>query len=186
MLPAVKVGSVAVAAAWLAYGAAVAAQTGLVTREEALAVVYPGAAVEAERVFLTNEETRQASDLARVELESQLVARYVAQEGGQVVGRAYVDTHVVRTKRESLLIALGPDGAVKRVEVTAFLEPREYLAPDVWLRQFDEQPLSDDVALQRAIRPIAGATLTARSATEAVRRVMAIDVVLEARGQVGR
>ncbi len=107
------------------------------------------------------------------------MARYVAREGGQVVGRAYVDTHVVRTKRESLLIALGSDGAVRRVEVTAFLEPREYLAPDAWLRQFDTRGLSDEVALQRAIRPIAGATLTAESATDAVRRVLAIDEVLQ-------
>ena len=154
-------------------------QTGLMTREEALASVYPGATVEAERVFLTGEQTERASDLAQVDIESRLVARYVAREGGRVVGRAYVDTHIVRTKPESLLIALTSDGAVRRVEVTAFLEPRDYLAPQAWLRQFDTQPLNDDVALQRAIRPIAGATLTAQSATDAVRRVMAIDEVLE-------
>lgn len=176
---------VAGAAVWLATGISASAQGGLMTREEALAAVYPGASVEAERVFLTGDQTRRASELARVEVESPLVARYVAREGERVVGRAYVDTHVVRTKRESLLIALAPDGAVLRVEVTAFLEPREYLAPDAWLRQFDARPLGDDVALQRAIRPIAGATLTAEAATDAVRRVMAIDEVLES-GEQGR
>ena len=186
MRAAVGIRSVALAASWLMYAATVAAQAGVVTREEALATVYPDASVEAERVFLTSEEIQRASDLSREEIESPLVARYVARQDGRVVGRAYVDTHVVRTKRESLLIALGSDGAVKRVEVTAFLEPREYVAPDVWLRQFDEQPLTDEMALQRAIRPIAGATLTAQSATQAVRRVMAIDVVLEARRRAGR
>ena len=159
------------------------AQTGLMTREEALASVYPDATVEAERVFLTGEQTQRASELARVDIDSPLVARYVAREGGRVVGRAYVDTHVVRTKPESLLVALTSDGAVLRVEVTAFLEPRDFLAPQAWLRQFDTQPLNDDVALQRAIRPIAGATLTAQSATDAVRRVMAIDQVLEGQGR---
>ena len=176
----------ALAAVWPMTAATVAVQADLVTREEVLEAAYPDATVEVERVFLTGDEARQAEDLARVEIESPLVARYIARRGDQVVGRAYVDTHVVRTKRESLLVALGSDGAVKRVEVTAFLEPREYLAPGVWLRQFDEQKLSDDVALQRVIRPIAGATLTARSATDAVRRVMAIDEVLEAREQVDR
>lgn len=176
---------VAGAAVWLATAISAFAQGGLMTREEALAAVYPGASVDAERVFLTGDQTRRASELARVEVESPLVARYVAREGGRVVGRAYVDTHVVRTKRESLLIALAPDGAVLRVEVTAFLEPQEYLAPDAWLRQFDTRPLSDEVALQRAIRPIAGATLTAEAATDAVRRVMAIDEVLE-NGEQGR
>jgi len=183
MAVAVKCTVVVGVATLLLFPISLSSQTGPMTREEVLASVYPGATVEAERVFLTGEQTQRVSELARAEIESPLVARYVAREGGRVVGRAYVDTHVVRTKPESLLIALASDGAVRRVEVTAFLEPREYMAPPAWLRQFDTQSLSDDVALQRAIRPIAGATLTAQSATEAVRRVMAIDEVLEGRGR---
>ena len=170
----------ATGAVWLLSPVGLVGQPNLPTREEVLAAVYPAATVEAERVFLTREQVDRASALARVDVDSQLVARYVARHGEQVVGRAYVDTHVVRTKRASLLIALGRDGTVKRVEVTAFLEPREYIAPEPWLRQFDRRPLSDEVALERSIRPIAGATLTAHSTTDAVRRVMAIDQVLEA------
>ncbi len=176
----------ATAAVWLLLPTGLVAQPNLPTREEALAAVYPGATVEAERVFLTHEQVDRASALARVDVESQLVARYVAREGDQIVGRAYVDTHVVRTKRESLLIALDSGGTVKRIEVTAFLEPPEYMAPEPWLRQFDDRGLSDDVALQRAIRPIAGATLTAHSTTDAVRRVIAIDQVLEKTESVTR
>ena len=150
----------------------------LITRDEALAASYPGAAVEAERVFLTPEQVREAAALSGAEVPSALVARYVARRGGEVVGRAYVDTHVVRTKRESLLISLGPDGRVRRIDVTAFLEPREYQASEAWMRQYDQRPLDDDLGLQRAIRPIAGATLTAIATNEAVRRVLAIDRVL--------
>jgi hypothetical protein len=88
---------------------------------------------------------------------------------------------VVRTKRESLLIALDADGALRRIDVTAFLEPPEFQAPAAWLAQFDGRVLNDDLALNRAIRPVAGATLTARATTEAVRRVMALDAVIEER-----
>jgi electron transport complex protein RnfG len=167
----------------LLFSSSLFSQFRLMTREEVLASVYLGATVEAERVFLTSDQIKRASELARVDIESSLVARYVVREGGLVVGRAYVDTHVVRTKPESILVALTSDGAVRRVEITAFLEPRDYLVSQEWLRQFDAQPLNDDVALQRAIRPIAGATLTARSVTDAVRRVMAIDEVLEKDGR---
>jgi hypothetical protein len=153
--------------------------SGLITRDEALAASYPGAAVEAERVFLTPEQVRKAAALSGAEMPSALVARYVARRDGEVVGRAYVDTHVVRTKRESLLISLGPDGRVRRIDVTAFLEPREYQASEAWMRQYHERPLDDDLGLQRAIRPIAGATLTAIATNEAVRRVLAIDRVVE-------
>ena len=161
-------------------GAASASQGGRITREEALAAVFPGAVVEAERVFLTEQQMAEIAEIAGVEIESGLVARYIATRGNTVMGRAYVDTHVVRTKRESLLIALEADGSVRRVEVTAFLEPPDYLASERWLRQYDRRHLDDDLALQRAIRPIAGATLTANATNAAVRRVLAIDQVLEA------
>ena len=150
----------------------------LLTREEALSLAYPGASVAAERVFLTAEQQKRAAAAAGVEIASALVARYVATIDRKVAGRAYIDTHNVRTKKQTLLISLDTEGKVKRVDTTAFLEPLEYQAPPAFLNQYRDRPLTDDLRLQRAIRPIAGATLTAVAATEAVRRVLAIDSVL--------
>jgi len=166
-----------VVVSWVVLSSPLAAAD-LITREEALAAAYPSAAIEAERVFLTSEQVRKAAALSGNEVPSALVARYVARRDRAVVGRAYVDTHVIRTKRESLLISLTPDGRVRRIDVTAFLEPREYQASEPWMRQYHDRPLDDDLGLQRAIRPIAGATLTALATNEAVRRVLAIDRVL--------
>ena len=175
------------ALAWLVLtGSTGAAQSGTVTREDALAAVYPGARIAADRVFLTKDQVERIAELSRDEVRTKIYARYVATRGGAVIGRAYVDTHVVRTKRESLLISLEPDGRVRRIDVTAFSEPREYLAPEPWVRQYDKQPLSDDLAVQRAIRPIAGATLTTHAVNSAVRRVLALDHVLEADRQVSQ
>ena len=161
------------------FGVSVQAQ---ITREEALAAVYPGASIRAERVFLTPAQQKEALTLADADVASALVARYIASRDGKVVGRAYVDTHVVRTKKESLLVSLDQDGKVVRVDVTAFFEPTEYRASEAWLRQYRDRTLTDDVAVNRAIRPIAGATLTARAANDAVRRVLAIDSVLQQAG----
>lgn len=159
------------------------AQSGPITREEALVEMYPDSEIEAQRIFLTDEQMRRAAEAAGEEIPSALVARYVARRDGRVVGRAYVDTHVVRTKRESLLISLDADGRVRRIDVTAFLEPPEYRAPEPWLRQYYGRPLDDELDLERAIRPVAGATLTAGAANAAVRRVLAIDQVLEAESE---
>lgn len=153
-----------------------------ITREEALAVVYPRAQVRAEQLFLTSEQQRLAQVRAGVDVASALIARYIATRDGTVVGRAYVDTHTVRTKRESLLVSLDERGDVIRVDVTAFLEPVEYRAPEAWLGQYRNRPLDDDLAVNRAIRPIAGATLTARATNAAVRRVLAIDEILRSSG----
>jgi hypothetical protein len=66
--------------------------------------------------------------------------------------------------------------------MTAFEEPREYQAPEPWLRQYRDRTLGDDLGINKAIRPIAGATLTARATNAAVRRVLAIDSVLREAG----
>ncbi len=168
------------AGGFLLAGEPAATQSGLVQREEALAAVFPGAAIDAERVYLTSAQADRIAELSRDDVHTRIYARYVARRGGVVVGRAYVDTHVVRTKRESLLISLDASGRVRRIDVTAFLEPPEYLAPERWIQQYHEQRLNDDLAIMRAIRPIAGATLTTRAVNAAVRRVLALDQVLEA------
>ena len=151
----------------------------LPTREEVLRSVYPKASHRAERVFLTKEQLANAAALAETQIPSALLARYLLREEGHIVGRAYVDTHIVRTKKESLLVCLDSSGKVKRIEVTVFQEPPEYRAPENWIDQFSEKQLEEDLRLQRAIRPLTGATLTANSVSAAVRRVLAIDKVLE-------
>jgi Na+-translocating ferredoxin:NAD+ oxidoreductase RnfG subunit len=97
---------------------------------------------------------------------------------GQPVGYAYLDTHRVRTLPETLMVVLEPDGGVRRVEVVVFREPIEYIPRDSWYGQFEGERLSDELALKRDIRPVTGATLTARATTEAVRRVLAIHAVM--------
>lgn len=160
----------------LGFGVCASAQ---IARQEALNGVYPGAAIRAEQVFLTPQQQKQVRAEGESEVPSALIARYIATRDGKVLGRAYVDTHTVRTKKESLLISLDDKGQVLRIDVTAFNEPPEYRASDAWLRQYRGKALTDDVAINRAIRPIAGATLTARETNNAVRRVLAIDAVLE-------
>jgi len=150
-----------------------------IARQEALNGVYPGAAIRAEQVFLTPQQQKQVLGRGDADVPSALVARYIATKDGKVLGRAYVDTHTVRTKKESLLISLDDKGQVLRIDVTAFNEPPEYRASDAWLRQYRGKSLTEDLAINRAIRPIAGATLTARETNNAVRRVLAIDAVLE-------
>lgn len=175
----VHIGRVVAAVALAATAIPLRAADGI-TREEALAAVFPGATIRAEQLFLTEQQHTLAAQRSGTAIASPLVARYIAVKDGLLVGRAYVDTHTVRTKKETLLISLDADGRVKRIDVTAFLEPPEYRAPEPWMRQYRDRELSEELALNRAIRPIAGATLTARATNNAIRRVLAIDQVLQA------
>ena len=168
---------VPVLAAALALPAAVGARV-LVTVDEALALAFPGATIERRTVFLTPEQLARAADLAGSPAPSAIVHPYEARHEGELVGTAYFDTHVVRTLAETVMVVVRPDGTVGRVEVIAFDEPPDYLPREAWYRQLDGRPLDDELDLRRAVRPVSGATLTARATLDATRRVLALHRVL--------
>jgi hypothetical protein len=168
-------------AALLVWGAAWA--TVLITVEEALALAFPGATTERQTLFLSGEQRDRVAEDSGAEVTSLLATRYVAKGGdGAVRGWAYLDTHRVRTLPETVMVVLDADGMVRRVEVVTFREPLEYMPRRGWYEQYEGQILNDDLALKRDIRPVTGATLTARSTTEAVRRVLALHALMAEEG----
>ena len=171
-----------VASAVLLSGTA-AWSTVLISVEEALNLAFPDATTARETLFLSEEQQKTVAEQSGAEITSALATRYVAKgEDGAVRGWAYLDTHRVRTLPETLMIVLDADGKVQRVEVVTFREPLEYMPRKGWYTQYDGQILDDDLALKRDIRPVTGATLTARATTEAVRRVLAIHAVAAEKG----
>lgn len=148
------------------------------TVDEALALAFPDCEVERRNVFLSDEQVARARELAGVEIEGALVHPYAARCDGEDAGTAYFDTHRVRTLPETLMVVVDPEGRVRRLEILAFREPEEYIPRGIWYRQFDDQALDDELDLKREIRGVAGATLTARATTDAVRRVLALDRVI--------
>lgn len=142
--------------------------------DEALRLAFPGAKVERRTAYLTAEQLRRARELAGVEVPSALATYYAAVRDGKPAGTAWFDTHRVRTLPENLMIVVDPQGRVARVEVISFREPEEYMPRGAWYDQFRGKGLEPDLRLKRAIRPVTGATLTARATTDAVRRVLAL------------
>ena len=154
--------------------------TVLITVEEALELIFPGATTDRQTLFLSDAQRDEIVALSGSELKSSLATRFEAtRDDGSVLGWAYLDTHLVRTLPETLMIVLNADGTVKRVEVVTFREPIEYIPREGWYGQYEGELLDDDLALKRDIRPVTGATLTARATTEAVRRVLALHQVVE-------
>ena len=155
------------------------AQDGVINRREALAAVYPDATVTRDRIILTSEQMNSVASLARVGMQGKIFPRYIARKGNAVIGRAYIDTHTAKTERQSLLVSLDTEGRIIRVDVTIFFEPAQYMAPQNFLRQYDGAVLHDELVIRRGVRPIAGASFTGRAVNNAVRRVLALDQVLQ-------
>ena len=153
----------------------------LLTQDEALALAFPPpATVERATAFLGVPERERVEDVAGGEARAipGVVPYYVGRRDGTPLGVAYFDAHRVRTMQEVVMVVVSPAGTVARVDVLRFLEPPEYMAPGPWIDQLTGAPLSDDLAVNRGIVNLTGATLTAGAITRAVRRVLALNEVI--------
>ena len=81
------------------------------------------------------------------------------------------------------MIVVDPQGRVARIEVISFREPEDYLPRGAWYEQFRGKALNPNLQIKRDIRPVTGATLTARATTDAVRRVLALHQILTGAGR---
>ena len=165
--------------ALIVFGAALAAPARvLMTQEQALASAFPGAKVSRQTFFLTPQQHAAAQKESGVDFREQLVIRYTATSGDNVVGHAYFDTHRVRTLPETVMFVVTPAGKIDRVEVLSFDEPPDYFPKRRWLDQLHGRKLGEDLSLRRAIRPISGASLTGRAIVNASRKVLALHRIL--------
>lgn len=149
-------------------GLAAAAPVSAAEKEQgALKAVFPDAErFDSRDVILTDAMVSRIEQLARAKVKERLVTFYTAVKGGAPAGYAVIHSHVVRTKRETFVLAFEPDGRIKRIAVVAFLEPEEYKPPERWLAQFAGKGPADRLTVGNDLAPITGATLTARGLAE--------------------
>jgi hypothetical protein len=143
----------------------------LMTQEQALATAFPAPLhVARQKFFLTPEQAAAARTESGVDFDDRLVVRYAASDGRV----AYFDTHRVRTEPETVMVVVAADGSVERVEILSFNEPTDYFPKRRWLDQLLGRKLDRDLALNRGVRPISGASLTGRALVNATRKVLAL------------
>jgi hypothetical protein len=148
------------------------------TQQQALASVFPkGAARQVH--YLTPAQLSAAKKESGVEFGDRMIVRYSGVlANGSAGGFAYFDTHRVRTLPETIMVVVTPDGRIDRIEILSFDEPPEYLPKDRWMDQFDGRRLDEDLSLKRKIRPMSGASLSARAIMNASRKVLALHKVI--------
>jgi hypothetical protein len=142
--------------------------------DEAMKLAFPGCPTKKETIYLTDAQLERANAKSSEKISSKLVTRYLATCGGVITGTGYVDSHVLRTKPESLLVLVGRSGEIRRVEVLSFIEPPEYQPKSKWYGQFGGKTLAENLRLREGISFVTGSTITAKATLSAVRRVLAI------------
>jgi FMN-binding domain len=154
------------------------------SKNEAIELAF-GKGVQVELLSLFPDELQVANieQNARVKLESGLFTFYVGKELGNILGYASIETITVRTKPETLMIVLAPNGELSKVYTLAFHEPPEYQPPQAWFDKLYKRPLVD-LDFNKGVDGISGATLSTRAAINSIRKVMAIyQVMIKTKGQ---
>lgn len=152
------------------------------SKKEAMQLAFnEGAEVEMLPLFLTEDQIKAVERLAREKVESALFTFYVGRCNGKILGYAAIESHTVRTKPETLLILLSPEGELEKIEVLAFHEPPEYQPTASWFVQLYRRTLTQ-LDFNTEVQGISGATLSATSALNSVRKVLAIFNLVVKRG----
>jgi len=140
--------------------------------EDALGRFYPSCKIKEENIFLTSDQIKNAEITSGLKIDSRLLNRKIAvcPEGEKYI---YLDTHIVRTQREVLMIVLGKE-ALERVELMSFYEPDEYIPGKKWYELFSGIKKSTPIQMGANIPHISGASLTSRATVSAVKKIVAL------------
>jgi hypothetical protein len=154
------------------------------SKESALKIAFPGASrVDPVVLYLSSDDQAACSRLARVRCQTRLVRAYAGYDAdGKILGHAFIDTHTVRSMPETLMLVISNEGTIRDAVVLAFHEPQDFLAPPSWLKSLKGRRLDDQLALDKGIDVLSGATMTANVLTASVRRILAIHRLKLVRG----
>lgn len=147
--------------------------------ERSLAEAFPDCEVERVTCSIDAAQAKRIGKLSSQRaFGKKTTFAYVARKDGKVVGTAFFDSHKVRTKRETLMVLVAPDGSVLGVQTIVFQEPPEYVAQDKFYESLMGREQGRDLQLGRGLDGTTGATLTCRAVADASRRVLALHQVM--------
>ncbi|MFZ9610580.1 MAG: FMN-binding protein [Methylococcales bacterium] len=148
------------------------------SKNEAMELAFgKGTEIESLSLFPDEEQITKIEQVAKIKLDSGLFTFYVGRSQNKILAYAAIETTNVRTKPETLMIVLTPDGALRDVHVLAFHEPAEYEPPNGWFKKLYNRPLAE-LEINKGVDGISGATLSTRSAINSIRKVMTIYQVM--------
>ncbi|MEE2975421.1 MAG: FMN-binding protein [Thermodesulfobacteriota bacterium] len=144
------------------------------TIPEALDTYFPNYKVKKGKIYLNKKTMARLEKTTRSEFKDKIYTYYEAYKGNKRVNTAFVDTHILRTRTETIFVVFNNKGKVQSVEVLAFYEPEEYIMTKKWLKQFDGKNLRQKLIPREDIIEVSGATISSHETTKAIRRTMGL------------
>jgi Na+-translocating ferredoxin:NAD+ oxidoreductase RnfG subunit len=146
------------------------------TQEEALRVAIPEAqTIRTEPVQLTPGQQQRVRHKVDHPVDDDTFIFHIGERHNQINGYAYITDKKGRHRPITFVVGLKPDCRVRDVAIMIYREPRGYeVKAKRFLRQYHNKTIDDPIEVNRDIKNISGATISAHSVSAGVREAVAI------------
>jgi len=161
----------------------------LLSKEQALALLFPGAPRVVELLhLLTADESAAVERLLGARLEEGGFYLYAAERDGAPVSYAAIVAEIGKVRPITHIVEVRPDGTCGRVAVMIYRESHGAdVASERFMAQYAGKSLADPIRVDRDVINVAGSTLSAHAICRGVRKALAVvQVVLLDRAPAAR
>jgi Na+-translocating ferredoxin:NAD+ oxidoreductase RnfG subunit len=146
------------------------------TEEQALKLLFPKAqSVKAEELRLTSAQKDRVQERIGWKFPEESFRAFKAETNGKVDGYAVLQETIGKHRPITYLIGVTPDGKVSDIEVLVY---RESKGSEVRMKRFNSQyegkTVLDPIRINKDIINITGATMSVRSVSAGVKRVLVL------------
>lgn len=136
-----------------------------------------------ENIYLAQSERAQIEQMSGTKLYGGLALRYITKCPGKADTYHYVDSHIVRTLNETVILTIS-NNKIESFIVSSFNEPPEYIAPKKWYDQFHGIQGDKILKAREEIDALSGATLTANASINVVNKTLALHKFLAGKKKI--
>jgi hypothetical protein len=146
------------------------------SEEEALTVMFPTSTrIRKEIIRLTREQKEHIESRIGWKFPEQEFEVYIGETGTQLDGYAMIHNTVGKHKPMTYMVGVDPEGQVTHVELMVFRESRgSEIRKKRFNYQYEGKTVLDPVRINKDIINISGATMSVRSMSAGVKRVLVL------------
>ena len=140
----------------------------------ALDLHFPNHEVKKKTIFLT-DKSKDALELAsKSKFKKKIYTIYEAKLKGKPNKFAIMETHILRSRTQTIFVVFNNKGMILSTEVLAFYEPDEYVMSKKWFNQFKGKGKKEKLLPGYDIIKVSGATISYNETSAAIRRMIAL------------
>jgi len=141
---------------------------------EALDLYFPNHEIRKKTLFLTDGAISLLEDKAKSKFTDKIYTYYEIYKGSRRLNTAIMDTHMLRSRTQTIFVVFDNKGKISSTEILAFYEPGEYIMSKKWLNQFLGKNLKNKLIPRKDIVHVSGATISYNETTKAIRRTLSL------------